>query len=255
MENIINGSYEDFSEEITNLDAVIYHFKQYTEIKDANSDNSLYCCAETEDFCYFHDGKPDTFVKFVLYIIMGSINDNSLPQGLLFNQNNDVNLKDYCFYLDYFRINPNDISVITCQLQSCSLMKNLACKKWCSKCHGNFLSASSIFKLLYSNKKFVELPKNSIISIQKITYPIDYQNMDSLRKVQKFLDYDKRKIDIIKSIIDNAEEKIKKITEIIQFEKRYNQKKMEKIISIRGGSMDKYMETIEMINQMVNQVN
>ncbi|XWV25249.1 hypothetical protein QJ856_gp0523 [Tupanvirus deep ocean] len=267
MEYNFSNSDDLYCEELLALNAVLHNFQQIStdtpnnlkHILDniQNSDcyissrSLLYSC-ETDEFVEFYEGKPSFFYKYHIIVVIGSSKSMDDPMGITpYSFNEKVCHFENCnFYFDYFKINPTDIDLINCTDNSCNMKLDKSNKLWCQKCHGDF-DASKLIKLINSEMKFCEMPRNSVLFIGKEIKYIDFYDFNSLSKVKKFLENDKKKIDIIQNRINNADERMKRIVEAIQTEKNFNQEKINKLLSIRGGSMEEYCKTIDEINMML----
>jgi hypothetical protein len=188
-----------------------------------NKENSLLYACETEEFVEFLNGKPALFFNYNFIIILGSSKSASDPFGILpYDEVGQKYVFDSCnFYLDYFLKNPINIESD---------------------------NATVLINFIHKQIKFCQIPRNSVLYIEKKISIIDQNDAESLRKIQKFLENDKRKIDSIQARIDDAETRMKIIFDSIQNEKKFNIEKIEKLLSIRGGSMEEYLKTINEIN-------
>lgn len=250
-----------YYDELVEWCAIIHNFRQLT--KDEKNENfqfgeksnlelydkntSLLYIAETDDFAEFVDGKPALLVKYYLILSVGSSKKMSDPVGY-----NSGNLKDCNFYLDYFWVNPIRINEMSCTEKNCEIEKNLTHFSWCTNCHGSYHLASNLIHLMHPRILFMKLPRNSIIYIgKKVTYVDD--SVETAKKVIKFLEMDKQKLDILQARINAVEEKIKKFMEAMDKERNHCRLKITELLSIRGGSMEAYLETIREYKQKIEQ--
>jgi hypothetical protein len=258
--------FENYSNELTSLAAIFGNFKQLSNTTDlskiptlSNINNesydksrSLLMLAETEDFVEFMDGKPALLVNYTILVVVGSSKNITDFIGSAAMNGSNINFEECNFYSDYLICHPLEISQQICDNNDCHQPFNIANNKyWCTKCHGIFTNASSLFNIIRKSIKFSEMPQNSILQIFKTSVHIDYNNKNDLLKVSNFLIADKRKIDSIQARINGADAKIKKIVEMIQTEKKFNEEKIKYLLSTRGGSMDEYVNTINEINQKI----
>ena len=255
-------NYDLYFEELITLGAVLGKFNQMTNTEPIidsvmsdsvkniyNSQQSLLYCTETDEFVEFVGGKPGLFVKYFAIIVLGSSKSVNDPLAIVpINQN--VQFSECNFYIDYFKTHPSNITIINCNDGKCSIKTNVINNKWCEKCHEKF-TADKLYYFLHPQIKISETPRNSIICIEKSISMINYDDLESLVKIKKFLNSDRRKIDLILANINNADERMKKIVETIQTEKKFNQEKITKLLSIRGGSMDEYCKTISAVNYKI----
>lgn len=232
---------DQYNEELLALSAVFGNFKQltgeqnillYNKILGSDVDNliksqSLLYSAETEEFVEFQNGKPFVFVKYNAIIVIGiSKHINDIIGICSEEKNNSINLSDYYFYDDYFTIHP---------LKSCSILDNI----------------QNLRLIMHENINFCKMPMNSIINIEKIMTIIDQNDLNSLLKVQQFLKNDKKRIDLIQSMINSVDEKIRRFIESMQIGKKSNEQKIKTLLEIRGGSIGEYMKTIKEIDEKI----
>jgi hypothetical protein len=254
--------YDLYFDELIALNAVLGNFQQITNndpiikmvLPDPNnnlynSKQSLLYGAETEEFVEFVDGKPGLFVKYYTLIVIGSskiATDCMAMAPVLEN----VEFHNCNFYLDYFKIHPLDISMTNCSDGICNIETNIPNKNWCQKCYGNF-TADKLLYLLHPQIRISEMPRDSIIFIHKNIGEINHHDLKSLVKVKNFLINDKKKIDLIQTRINNADERMKKFIDIIQIENKFNHEKLTKLLADRGGSIYEYHKTIDEINDKI----
>lgn len=260
MENTDND-YETYCNELISLSAIFTNTKQLSyelDLSDLsipninneayNKTRSLLMLAETDDFVEFNNGKPNLLVKYISLIVIGSSKNMLEPTGSAPMDDHGIDIDKCNFYTDYL-IRPFQI----CKNNSCNTPFDVTKNKfWCTKCHGFFKEACQLFSIVRKSFKFTEMPRNSVLRIFKKTEKIDYNNVDHLIKVKKFLDIDKMKIETIQARIDKADAKMKQIIDLIQIEKKINQEKINSLLLTRGGSMEEYHKTIEEINQQLN---
>ncbi|AUL79600.3 hypothetical protein QJ857_gp0559 [Tupanvirus soda lake] len=267
MDNSFTNSDDLYCEELLALNAVLYNFQQisingpsnlkhiFDNISNSNcyipARSLLYSC-ETDEYVEFYEGKPSFFYKYYIIVVIGSSKSMNDPMGVVpYDFKENICHFEYCnFYLDYFKINPFDVKLIKCENNSCSIESNKINNPWCQNCCGIF-DATKFVKMINSEMKFCEMPRNSVLSIGKEIKYIDFNDTNSLTKVKNFLENDKKKIDSIQNRINNADERMKKIIEVIQTEKKFNQEKINKLLSIRGGSMEEYCKTINEVDSML----
>ena len=267
-------NYDLYFEELIALSAVLGKFHQMTNVEPLskkgvvpqgepildsimsnsvkniyNSQQSLLYCVETDEFIEFVEGKPGLFVKYYAIVVLGSSKSVNDPLAIV-PINQSVQFSDCNFYIDYFKTHPLNITIINCNDGKCSIKTNVLNNKWCEKCHEKFI-ADKLHYFLHPQINISEVPRNSIIYIDKSINMINYDDLESLVKIKKFLNSDKRKIDLIQSNINNADVRMRKIMEVIQTEKKFNQEKITKLLSIRGGSMDEYCKVISAVNYKI----
>ena len=245
---------DNYYDELVEWSAIIGNFQQLTDTtenanfqfgEESNLDpytktTSLLYTAETDDFAEFVNGKPAFLIKYYLILSTGSSKNISDPTGYA----PDGDFQQCNFYLDYFWINPLKINEIECAEKVCKIDEKLSHFSWCSTCHGHFNSANNLVNLIHPALRFTKIPKNSIVYIGKTVTPID-DELETAVKVKKFLDVDKQKLNILQARIDATEEKIKKFMEGMNREKRHCGEKIDYLLSIRGGSMEAYLATIQ----------
>lgn len=271
MENYKNN-YEKYYDELISLDAVFGNFRQFTfgsnldlpeNFPLINNEmytklRSLLFVTETEYFAEFANGKPKMLAKYMALIVVGSSENMHDPIGIVPINDFGINLIGCHYYTDYLVRHPLNIvhkiyNDMICHSSSYNVLEN---KYWCTKCNGSSLSnASDFFDVIQKTIEFSKMPRNSILYITKISNNIDYNNQNDLIKVKNFLIMDKRKIDSIQERINDADEKIKAIVETIQIQKKFNEEKIQFLLSSRGGTMDEYLNIIKEINQKIINLN
>ncbi|BCS83039.1 hypothetical protein QLL95_gp1084 [Cotonvirus japonicus] len=273
--NIFNkdivGTYNMFYEELTNLNPVFMNLKQLyfnnsendhipiitnmfgVNVSFYTKENSLLLSTESDYYCEFFNGKPKYLVKYKLLIGSGSSKNASDSIGYIPICDGKLSALNCNFNGDFFKFHPQKIINYVCDNSSCDYIKNVEkYGKWCTKCGGDFDTAEKIFSLVKSHISLAEIPCDSILYVRKYVEDIDYDNVESLKKVQKFLQYDKEKIDNINERIENADERIRLFVSAVQEEKRYNTEIFNKILSSRGGTINEYYQTINEINEKIN---
>lgn len=233
----IIGNFRQLTKDLVNDEK--FQFSKESNLEPYNSNTSLLYMAETEDLAEFVNGMPKFLVKYYLILSVGSSTDinepaNSAPNG---------NFKNCIFHLDYFWVNPLKINEIECSEESCQIDKKLTNFLWCKKCHGTYYSANNLINLMHPRVRFMRIPKNSIIYIGKMVTEID-NSPECMARVKKFLEFDKQKMDVLRAWMDDADERLKKITMQIENEKLICQEKINKLLSTRGGSMEKYFDML-----------
>lgn len=224
-----------------------FQFGEETNLEPYNKNTSLLYTAETDEFAEFVDGKPAFLVKYHLILSLGSSKILDDPIGYTRD-----NLKNNIFYLDYFWVNPLKINEIECIEKSCQIEDKLSYFSWCTNCNGTYHLANNLIHLMHPKIHFTKLPRNSIIYIGKTITEID-DSVEMAIKVKKFLELDRQKLNILQERIDAAEEKIKKFMVMIDREKNHCNQKINELLSIRGGSMEAYLQIIDEYNQKVNE--
>ncbi len=241
MEYCEPSFYDIYNDELLALCASLTNFKQICHESKNNINfnldniincdiyckkNSLIYACETEEFVDFVDGKPAIFFKYHFIILLGSSKSEMDPFGILPKSENKNYELDSCnFYLDYFLKMPNSTE---------------------------FEDASELRHFLYKQISFCRVPRGSVLYIEKKINSIDIDDPESLKKIQIFLKNDKRKIDSLQSRIDDADARMKIIFESIQTEKKFNIEKIQKILSVRGGSIEEYNKTIDDIDNKLS---
>jgi hypothetical protein len=260
--------YNTYFEEMIILEATICNFQQITYRKynpqssefqfremitldpTYSTDRSLLYGAETEEFVDFVDGKPTVLNKYYFIVVLGSSKVITEPTGLApIAEGGLVDFNKCNFYVDYFYNHPADITPIQCKQNDlfCDAKNNLSSKKWCNKCHGIF-SAKKLSYLLRPQIKICEIPRNSVIYVDKVSNIINYDDPNSLVKIKNFLHKDKLKIDSILERINNINTRMEQIIGAMEIDKKFSKEKITKLLSVRGGSMEEYCKTIEEIN-------
>lgn len=254
---------DSYYDEMISWNATISNFQQLTHnnleellSSEYNNLTSFLYSAESNEFVDFINGKPTLFVKYKLIVTIGSSNNINDPIGFVptIKSGNDIET-DFTkcnFYSDYFRIHPLEIKYLACSDHQCQL-KNI--KKWCHNCFGKFNMTYNLKYVMQNNMKISEIPKNSLLIVEKISKEIDQNDLESLTKLKFFLDHDKKKIDLIQSRIDDADERMNRIIEAIKIETSYNQKKIDTLLQKRGGSMEEYLNTINEVSTKLNKIN
>lgn len=234
--------YDIYNNELLALCASLTNFQQISQESKFNikidldniikcdiysKENSLLYACETEEFVDFIEGKPALFFKYNFIILLGSSKSESDPFGIL-PQTTDIDKKydlNSCnLYLDYFSKMPNNMQLT---------------------------DANELSHFIHKQINFCRVPRGSVLYIEKKINYINFDNVESLIKVQKFLENDKKKLDSLQARIDDADLRMRIIFETIQTEKKFNIEKIKKILSFRGGSIDEYLKTIDDINNKI----
>ena len=247
---------DDLLSELITLDVKFYNFKQLYKHNDKSRKNDnikldRYC--QTNSFLYsatsnenieFRDGKPVYFIVYQMIVAIGSSKNPNDYCGLANCMDDDtINFIDYNFNIDFLIHHPSKIETFQCQNKKCTTEENKNNIKngfWCTNCNNEFRYAYNLKHFIKNTVRFVAIPAHSIIYIDKIRVDIDENDLESIKKVKKILDEDKKKIEILQFSISEIEQKVKKTIEKLQIEQDYNQKILDKMLSIRGGSIENY---------------
>lgn len=239
-----------YMDELAAFDSMIGDFVQVDNFGDKLFDNDAYShmtsliySSMSGQHVEFLNGRPKYFVKYHLIISVGSSKDPQMDRGIARLTNGKIDLIDCNIYSDYFFSHPLSISVVECHDKSCN--SNFFNKGiWCLSCNGQFKYASQLKLFMHDKIKFTNIPRYSIIHIEKIIAEIDENDLDCVRNVKSFLELDKKKIATLQSGILNIEDRIEKIITKINAEKTYKQLMLDKMLSSRGGSIDGYINMI-----------
>lgn len=256
--------YPDFGEyiiELTNLDAEFKNFTQLHKLCDGiiltkypvdlilgadwtnySKDNSLLFGASTNKYVEFKNGRPYYFVTYRIIVKVGSPKYTGASLDLF----DKIEFTQCNFYSDYFIHHPSKIS-------GCNICDGvLNCEKllitkgiWCCNCFGDMNSAEKIKLIMHDTMQFSNIPNHSILYIAKDTEIINENNPESLSDIQIFLNRDKKKVDILRSNIQYLENKIKQVTEKLSVIKNYNQNTLDKMLDVRGGSIETYLAMLK----------
>lgn len=243
--------YDKFASEIIAFDATFGKFTQLCYFGENNIFSeygqaiSLLYSAVSEQYVEFNDGKPSFFVSYHLIVSIGSSKDPEYCRGIAKLMNDKIDISDCNFYSDFFFQHPLTIKVMDCYDKNCDKNNDLMKKGvWCIVCNGEFKHASQLQSFMHDTIKFTNIPRYSVIAIEKNTIKIDETDLECLKTIQQFLKSDKQKIAILQSSILNTEEKINKYIAKLDGEKAYKQRNLDKMLSIRGGSLENYINML-----------
>lgn len=244
------------------------HDKYNTISQSYTCDTSLLYELISEKHIEFENGRPSHFIVYSLIVAIGSSKNpidipsyvpiqeqeqeqttnlsNSSNSSNMFS--NSSNMFSNCnFYSDYFFKHPSIIKTINCNKNKCSDDENIDFLRngiWCTKCNGQFINAYNLRKIMHQAINFMNIPRNSIVHMDKHCTKIDENNLECIKDVKKFLDNDFKKMKIIISSICNIDEKIKRTVNKLNIEKDYNQNILDIMLSIRGGTRENYCKMI-----------
>lgn len=274
-----NNKYDVYITELTNLDAEFKNFIQlnnscdiatmqkfpFDSVLNVNPNiydraSSLLFGTSTDKYVEFRNGRPYYFVTYHMIVNIGSSKDMNINIGLIDTSESDKILTDQInFYSDYFIHHPSKISK---KSDECLGIRT-ACYKslfidqgiWCTNCFSDFYSAHKLKLIIHNEMKFTNIPTHSILYIGKDIERIDENKPGSIPDINKFLDKDKQRVGILQSSINHTENKIKTITERLSAIRDYNQNTLDKMLSIRGGTLEKYLDMIKEYDDKINLVN
>ena len=247
----------DYFDELINLNLPMENLKQLSNETpdkiiriDCDPQMSLVYRATSEYF-EFINGEPKILTKYYIYFIVGSSkNSNDIVGTCTINENEESIYEKCYFHDDFFILNPSIIKKLNCS-DMCHVNSNLNLGLWCKKCHGD-LTLLNLNLLFKKDIKIANIPKDAVFYIEKKLKNVEFNNLIHLTKIKNYLVKDKKKIELLQLKISNAQEKIKKLIDLLQPEIKNNQIIMEMLLSYRGGSMEKYLDTINDINQKIN---
>ncbi|AEQ60686.1 hypothetical protein [Acanthamoeba polyphaga mimivirus] len=268
MDNI--DSYDNYSEELSSFNPIFRNFTHITSdsenldsqfIKNSlgvdldkyTKDSSLLFMIESEYFCDFCNGKPLNLIKYYLLVVLGSSKDVSDPIGYI-PYLDKSSIHDCNLYNEFFMKHPHSLlqqDESSCN-GDCKLDDLMTLCKWCPICYNKLCNATNLQKILRSAISFTAIPQSSVLYVRRNTKKINYNDINDLELVKKFLNYDKLKIECIKQRIENADNKIKTYVEMITKEKIYNTKILETLLEERGGSLENYNCLITGIDSLLN---
>ncbi len=220
------------------------------DIRNYLKTNSLIYGASSIKHVECLDGKPSYFITYNIIFNVGSSRNPDDPVGIAHTNNEQCDYTQCNFFSDFFICHPSSVTI-----NQCDGSENVCGKIWCEYCLGNFYDASNLVKIMHRTIKFSNIPKYSVIYLEKQVIPINHNNIDDLFYVKKFLENDRKKLSILQHRINNTEEKIKLMIQRMNDEKECNIKILNKMLSTRGGSIDKYDLMINGYNQLIKQLN
>ena len=257
----INGTpvYDTLTDELATLNCIFSAFTQicdlpYTDIY--SHEKSMLYQLSSDYNIRFDDGRPAYLDKYTIAVAIGSTKDAQYERGVAFLENGCIDLAKHNFYQEYFYHHPCAITIMQCGSHSCA--KNTMFKNgvWCKTCNGDLKHANQLGHFLKSHIEYMNIPRDSIIRIDKTTtcinFPLDGTDSttpsldaDTLEIVRKLLLADKKKVAIMQTVIDNTEAKIKFIVNKMQVEKEYTENNLNNMLSVRGGSIDAYCKMLQ----------
>lgn len=240
--------YEKYATELIGLDSTFGDFTQLIDFVGCpqyNEMTSLMYSAISEQHVEFCDGRPSYFVIYQLFVSIGSAKDPTLDRGIASLSNGKIDFSECNIHSDYFFQHPLNVKIVECCDKQCNQNKEFINKGiWCLSCNGEFKHASQLKLFMRDTIKFTSIPRHSITHIEKISTKIDENDLECIKNVKNFLEQDKKKITILQSSIRGTEEKIKQIVEKLQTEKLYKQDILDKMLQLRGGSLDNYIHML-----------
>jgi len=206
---------------------------QFTSDKHQNHNSLLFRYEAEENFGSYLDGKPTTFSKWFVIVNLSKSN----PTGLATGDNLKDELRFVKFHSEFFMRLPNDLDRTRCHV-SISAVKISG--QWCSSCNGQF-DCIALSHIVHQYIKSSSLPKESIVYIGKTITPIDWNNVDDLRRVKAMARANHHTIVNGLQQIDAIDRKLNNL----QTEKMA----VTKSISLLGHGSDYFEQLIDMIKK------
>lgn len=218
-------------------------------------DNSLIYEAETHPAVDFVNGQPVYFIKYIITFTIGTSKNPTDAFGIMPEIPTDSidTICDKCiFNCDLFKYHPTEITYINCHndgLSCISATNNLLAKKWCFSCHGHIM-AHHLQCLIIDEINFNILPMTCIYKVIKTISRINMNDPIELELLKNFLQQDQLKINMINTKITNAKIRLDRITQTITSEIQVNQQKINNMLQTRGGTLEEYVNMINIINNL-----
>lgn len=230
---------------------------------------SLLFGAVTSRSLEFSNGKPPRLVKYKILVCVAQIEkivdhinypgaDNSNYPGLASCYDDryaekELDTNSCNFYDEFFMHNPSDVSIIECHGDKCRRSFHVSdTGVWCTSCHGDLQKAYNMAQIMYKNICFSNIPRSSILHIEKVTFD---ENEENVYLINDLLENDKVTLDNIQKNIDQTEELICQAAIALQAKKLSYQKQLNAMLETRGGSteynnvINEYAKKVEVLNE------
>lgn len=158
---------------------------------EMNFDKSMYAYSRsllfqgfTEPSINYSSGLPTSLTKYRVVFGVGVNKNYNVPSmAVYYDFINRCN-----FYEEFFLRLPDSVRIKNCKDGDACFLRIGETGLWCEDCYGTFEKVNNLQYLLHESIDFRVVPKQSIYFIEKITTPIDMQDIESLAGVRAILE-------------------------------------------------------------------
>lgn len=195
-----------------------------------NSLPSLLFGAKTDPEVECEEGIPKAIVKYKILLTVADFKeeykDKCRGRGLanVSYRKDSIYFDELEFYPQYFLYHPYQVSITGCHGDKCR--RDFTVRDtgvWCEDCHGEFYAGYNLDEVMHEQIDFRDLPKESILHIEKISKPVDDERVKEILK-EEYEALLKRK-----QILDALEEATWHSLHKIEQEKTEIKQKLEKL--------------------------
>jgi hypothetical protein len=202
---------DKYIEKLSSINTKVKLYRYYQE-PTYNERNSLLYMAISEMSIDFYNGKPHTFIYYKIIVAVGSSKNINDPVGMAPIVDGKMAVSECNFYTDFFI---------------------------------NYPKSEDDFQFIHQEMKFSNIPRYAIINIEKVVNNINVSDKLSLETTINLLKCDRDKIDNIRMDIAYLMDRLKRLTDALMSTINHKQEILDNILSIRGGSYDKYTDMIQ----------
>ena len=153
------------------------------------------------------------------------------------------------FYGNFFVFPLNKLKFTRCTNGKCLRSTMKTNNSWCRKCYGEPYIDKMISDFMYDTMEFKNMPRESIIYIEKTVTPINETTLD---KAKTLIQRDQSRFLELQAKIDNHGSEIKKWVEASFTELANNKKIMDEMLSARGGnSMESFKARVNVLEKRI----
>lgn len=168
------------------------------------------------------------------------------------------------FYSEFFDTQPADIRItitgpyhlsgFPCDINRTCVIGDYChpdIRNWCQSCFQDFY-ACDLLKIMHKNLPFSKFPNESLIHIDRVELPIDYDGISSLTNVHRLLSNEEDKIRLLNSKIENFGSRVRETIMAMLMEKEKDDAKLKDMLAPYGGSFDSFLGIFQQVDEQID---
>lgn len=177
----------------------------------------------------YENSKPTAIVEYRITFAIGNDPNSNIKYTMVINRNFPKFSETCRFYDQLFYKSPNSMELENYVRGFCS--GKHANKHWCLRCNGEFNIPNIIQQLMVESISFQNIPKESLLHIEKILAPINENNIAEAARVAKL---EEERIVQLQSSIAGSSAKLKSLVEEYMNALARDKECLQNLLATRG---------------------